>query len=526
MASDVEKSNEILILTDSMAEEKKRIESGQDATTDPHGEKRWALNPSNPNGKNNMNIGLVQPAINIVDPEELYRASFTPKGSYITRVSSRMAFFQGWKVVSEKDERDPADDAIVARIKELNKQYNLKNKFIQMTRSGAIFGQSLAFIQLDRNNKPFIRVAPIRQTEIDYDDVGGYPTIFHPIVQWGRGVKQLDIPADKAVLFIWDDDECGNGYTGIPALVSSYQTILRSEVVSDEYSTIIAERGLGFVDILAKHAKTLKELEKVRKSFKLGSDRVFVHSDEYEAKAQAGVQSNINFDEAMGRYTKDVSSSTGYPGMAMEGVQVGAVTGSETDQDNRAQMYKVIQEMAEPYMMKVYFLLDPKLKDKMFDFDWEYEIKQDRSKKANTFVTFSNAISSCQDLIKVDQALQLLELPPFGEEDGGNLLVSEWIAINSPTIDTQPDDPNRPNNDINPKDVPKPENDPTMPEKGNPDEKKEKLDTVAKDSNDVKTEIVKRLLNAGDSYTMINYFLKRVFGSGMSNSSIAALKNS
>lgn len=521
-----------------MLDEEEREKMGLDASTDPHGEKRWALSDNQKaDGSVSQRADLAQPAEMIIERDELYRASFTPKGAYITRVSIKFAFYQGWKIVNSKNRNDPVKDSLLQRVNELNKQYKLKQVFIQMVRTGAIFGRSLVYIQerptfayKNPKDKLYLRVSPVSEPEIQYDNASGFPIEFRLNVRKGRqGNAILTIPAEKAVLFVWDQDECGNMFQGIPALIAAYDTILRSEVVSEEFSTTVAERGLGIVDVLDKKAKTLEDLKKVRQAFKLGRDRVFVHGENYEVNVKAGISSGFDFDASQTRYTKDVSSGTGYPGMAMEGVQVGAVTGSETDQDNRAQMYRMIQEMCEHSMLDIYHLIDPKIED--FDLEWEFEIKQDRQKRAQTLATYGGAINQIQDLITVNQALSLMDLPTILPKEGGDLLVSEWIALKSPTIDTNPDDPNSPNNDIKAKDVPK--EDPKPPEESvDPS----KLDTVvnsagpvAKDSEDVmrrilKAEIAKRLIEKGNSYDSINVILKRVCGDGLSASTIAKMK--
>lgn len=526
-----ETDEQALFLTDSVLSKEQKTLVDKDSLGDPFYSKRgkWNLNTEGVDIKYDHEFLPTIPAQNVIEPEELYHASFTPKGAYITRVSVKFAFFQGWKLVKTKESHEAVDEPIAEKITKLNKDFSIKNIVIQMCRSGAVFGRSLVFLQekpphIKSKQRLFLRVAPILEQDIEYDDKTGWVTMFHPQVGWGFGHgKRLDIPPDKAVLFIWDQDECGNLFQGIPALLSSYQTILRSEIVSEEYSSTIAERGLGFVDVLDKKAKTFEDLIKVRRAFKLGRDRIFVHGENYEAKSVNGLSSGFNFDEAMNRYTKDISSGTGYPQMAIEGVQVGAVTGSETDQDNRAQMYRMIQEMAEPYIMQLYYLLDKSLVDADFELEWEFEVKQDRAKKAQVMATFGGAINQIQDLITVNQSLHELQLPLKKDKKEGDMLLSEYIALHSPVINTEPDDPNQTNNGARTKDYPK--EDVSEPSE---EEQKELLKTET-DSEQIpnaklKIEIAKRMLMKGDSYGVINTFLQLVLGSGLSNSTIQELR--
>jgi hypothetical protein len=529
-------SSEKLFLFDSMLTESEHNDMFQnDATTDPFGEKRWVLN-NNPQDDGNIQQSIegIKPAHQIVEPTELYRASFTPKGSYISRVSVKFAFYQGWRLVKSKDINDPLPDDLIAEFNRVNKQFRLKHIFIQMVRTGNIFGRSLVFLQ-DRpfpdryGNKVFLRVAPLFEEDIEYDDSdsgSGWPKMYHPMVMWGRGMKRLDINPTKSVLFIWDQDENGNLFTGISSLIAPYNSILRAETVSDEFSSNIADRGLGFIDILDKKAKVREDLTSVRKNFRLGKDRIFVHGDNYEAKVTQGISQAYNFDESMSRYTKDVSSSTGFPGMAMEGVQTGAVTGSETDQDSRAMMYRIIQELSEPAMLDIYALLSKKLADPNLELDWDFEIKQDRQKKASILSTYSNAIMAIQDLITVNQALRMLDLPQREKKEEGEMLLSEWIALNSPVIDTGVDDPTKPNNDVKKKDYP----DFGI---GSPETEEEKAELLKteKDSEEMdvdgllKEEIASRLIDNGQSYGTINVVLKKIFGRGLSNTTIKNIKN-
>jgi len=531
--------NQTLFYTDSMAENQKKVaEKGSDATVDPHGEKRWALNGNTKDGSGKTtfeNIIVLNPAQNIIPIDELYRASMTPKGAYITRVSTRLAFYNGWKHVSAKRTKDPLEDSLANRLDEMTAQYQLKRIFTQMVRTGKIYGRSLVFKQKDSRKLPgkdlFLRVSIIQDQDIDWDQEKGFPTMYHPTVNWGMGNKRLDIKPEDAVMYVWDLDEAGNLFQGVPELVTVFNTIVRNEAVSDEVATTVAERGLGFVDVLDNLAKDLNDLKKVRQNFKLGKDRVFVHGKQYEAKVTQGVQSSMDFVGIMGQYTKDTSSGTGYPGMAMEGVQAGAVTGSETDQDNRAQMYRITQENSEDAMKEVYYLLDPTLRTQIWEYDWDFEIKQDRAKKAQTLSTFAMAITTCQDLIKVDQALNLLEMPTFGPEDGGDLLVSEWIAINSPLMNTArgPNDQNFTNQgwktkrDLPQEDLPYPddaEKEKWIEEAESKDHTGEEQKAEKETDDLLKEEVARRLLAKQFGYNQVNFMLNRIFDSGMSNTTL------
>ena len=521
------KSDNNLYLTDSMIKEKSKEGKsnntniiGVDALSNPFYEKRdkWLSKYSN-DKRSSKEIYI--PAQDLIPRNELYYASLTPKGSFICRVSIKFAFFQGWKYTKSLVTHEPLETDLSKKLHKIDKNFYMKDVAVRMMRVSSIFGRSLVYIQENDVNvksktKFILRVSPIFEEQITYDDITGYPIKYEPYVAWGKSFKQIEVAADKGVLVIWDLDEFGNLSQGIPALISSYETICREEQLSNDYISTVSERGLGFVDILAKGAKNLKDLKKIRQAFRIGEDRVFVHGPQYEATAKPGVQSGFSFDDSKGRLTKDISSSTGYPSMAVEGVQVGAVTGSETDQDNRAQMYRIIQEMAEPYLEKIQWLIDGDLLKEEYEFEWDFEIKEDRGRKAQIMSTFAAGVNQIQDLITVDQSLNLLQLPLLGGEDG-KMLLSHWISDNSPVIDTLPTDPNKVDNGM------KNRINSVEDNKNNSKDKKEN----ANDSKQIEIEkrsTCKRLLLNGDSYTTVNETLMHIYESGLSYSTIVEMK--
>lgn len=519
MAKKVSESGELLFVTDSLlaqrdADERaaKTPSTGQDGSGDPF----WNDYEKEVSVKTSIRSMIA--AMRIIPPSELLNASYTYRGAYITRVSPMVALFQGWKFVKNKKEQDRLDDKLADRLFELTVKYNLKWLAIQFARTGAIFGRALIYKQFidqtDESQGIRLRVIPILDTEIIWDDVNGAPQIYRPIVRWGFGTKTLSLDPKECILFVWDEDELGNGYEGIPALISCFDTITNSEELENTYTNAVRERGVGVVDVLDKQAKKLDDLVTVRQNFKLGDDRAFVHGPRYEMQVHPGLQSGFNYDEIQARITKNQSMATGYPGMAMEGVQVGAVTGSETDQDNRAQMYRIIQERVEQTIIAIYKLLDPKLKNANFELQWDFEVKMDKAEKAQVMAQYGQVINDLPDLINVNQALQWLDLPP--EEDGELFKISEWRKLYemSPSVTHGKTDEFEEGG-----------------EKKDPDEElqdmtiKEDEKESVKRETEQKREIAKKMVAAGDSYSTINLVLKKIFKSGLNNSTIKKLRS-
>lgn len=510
-----------LYLTDSMlaqeAKEQQVPKVEKDATTDPNGEPEWRLSDT---GKSNLvSNESIKPAILIIPPDELWRCSFTPKGAYITRVSVNSAISPGWKYTTTKETKDPLKPDFLTRLELMDKQYKNKRITIQMLRTGAIFGRSLVYkeaLVIDKLSKFRLRVVPIREEQIIYNEDGTVKE-FIPIIRLGWGNKQLHLDPKECYLFIWDEDESGNGYQGISALLSVYQTIIRSENVADQFATTIKDRGLGIVDVEDTEAETKTDLKKLRQSFRLGDDRVFVHGSRYKMTVTPGVQTGFNFDTTMERWTKETSSGSGYPGMAMEGVQSGAVTGSETDQDNRAQKYNEIREMANEIIPHLHKLEDPKLDTNLYEPIWDFQIRMDKGRVAQVKSVNAQTLTTIPNLFTVNEALELMELPKRENESEGDMLLSDWNRANasfepvyrmsvskSQRFTETPEETNEDNPEIN------------------------KLEALKQEPNEEKVdkkEIAKRLLSQGDSYNKVNTTLKRIFKSGLSNKDIKELKD-
>jgi len=199
------------------------------------------------------------------------------------------------------------------------------------------------------------------------------------------------------------------------------------ENISEAYADLITMRGLGLVDVLVKGADTEEDLKPYVEKYKDPSSyRATVHNDLVEITTNEGIRGAFSLDDVLGRYTKEVSSASGAPSMRMEGVQTGTVTGSETDQDNVAELYSNLQERYEPYILKLYKMLDPTLDTTAFELEFPMDIKLDRMKNTQIFSTEAGSVMAVPDLLTVDEARDRLGYPSM-KGPRGDMTIAELM---------------------------------------------------------------------------------------------------
>jgi hypothetical protein len=403
---------------------------GKDDAFDPFYQRvvRASGNQSNPYAQ----IGNFVPAQQMIHPIELYAASFTPKGSFLTRVAPRSAFRSDWKFVPYKGSREPLKENLVTKLRAITKTYQLKKIVTAAVQVAEIFGRSLVYrrqvSQVGKAKKWRLFVTYIPDEYITYNQTENYIEMYRPMVGWGMGTKSIDIKPTDAVLFIGEMDPMGNGFQGIPALVAPYRTIVRGENIEEAWSDIVTKRGLGLVDLLVEGAETEKDLEPWLKKYgDPSSYNVLVHNERLKVETKDGMKQNFDLNATMDGYTKEIASSSGYPKLRIEGLQTGTVTGSETDQDTTAEQYSTLHERYEDPIMDLYRMLDTSLENEEFELEWEFEIKMDKARKSNIFATDSGSVMTVQDIIKVNQGLEILGFPAIKDKTG-EMFISEFIA--------------------------------------------------------------------------------------------------
>lgn len=501
--------------------------AGKDSSNNPFAE-------GNPAVGNTKKYAWPPLAQDLIDWTELWWTSFTPKGFFITWLSSRFALKSGWNHVTHKKAKTPVNNSLNTFLTKIKKEFQLKQIYQEADALAKIFGRALVSLETDGPDfyytKPFLRVYIIRDIDIDYDDKGDV-LYYRPIVRKGMGQVIRHINPENTVMFVYQKDPNGNGLQGISALLPNYKTIVRSENVAESYSNLLVQRGMSGIDVKVTGADTEKKLRPYARKFsKWSANSVLTHDENIEIKTLATINSGFNYEEVMSRATKDISSGSGYPSLRVEGLQTGAVTGAQSDQDNTAENYAAEQEMFEPFMIRVYQLIAQKVYNrsiKNFELDFDFDVKMDKSTIANIFQTYANSFSAVDTLITVNQALTRLDFPPADDLKIGEMLLidynAKWTEILEPKEETEnnpenPDDKNFENEDKEEEE--EEENDfADLPE-----EKKE--NETDQDGSITKLGMVHRLLGKGKSVRNIQNSLKTFFGSGINNNRLLEIKKS
>jgi len=418
--------------------------TGHDYAFDPFYQDIRRANGGQPIDFNNQ-VASLSRAQHLLHESELYAVSWTPKGSYITRVAPRAAFKIDWKFLKDREHKIRLDTKLEAKLKRIHKKYKVKKAVISAVQTAETFGRSLLYRRKTGSSKRVKKwklfVCRLPDEWISWDTGTNEIDSFNPVVGWELGTKQLNLDPKDCVLFIGEIDPIGNGHEGIPGTLTSYNTIVRSENVAQAWAAIVVKRGLGLVDITVEGAETDEDLKPWAEKYgNPSSYTVMVHNERLQVKVEEGMKASFNLDETMGRYTKDVSSATGYPSMRMEGVQTGTVTGSETDQDNQAEMYATLHERYEDSIVETYYMLDQDDEDAIdpetdiFELFFPMDIKLDRGKQTNIFATEAGAVMTVQDIISVNEARERMGLPLW-PDDIGNMTIAEYM--DSQTFDLE-----------------------------------------------------------------------------------------
>lgn len=413
--------------------------TGRDTAFDPFYSMAYRMSKD---GKIFDRIGFFVPAQEMVHPIELYCASLTPKGYFITHVAPRNAFRHGWEYVKQKKSTIPLDQKLKEKLVSLVRKNGVKFAVISAVQVSETFGRALLY---RRNIAPrgkkekwklFVSRLPEEWVKYDEDNV---IKEYYIQIGWGQyGYKMLTVKPEDAILFIGEIDPNGNGHQGIPALLPVYRDITRAENIKDSYANLITQRGLGLVDIKIEGVASQEELDPwVEEYGDPSSYNAIIHNERMEVQTADGIKASFSLDETVGRYTKEMSSGSGFPTMRMEGVQTGTVTGSETDQDNQAENYSSLQERYEPCIIETLNMLDPSLENEDFELDFPMDIKLDRMKQTQIFATEAGAIMTVPDLLTVNEARDRLKYPPVKEN--GDMTVTELINETMPE-ETPPDE--------------------------------------------------------------------------------------
>ena len=371
-------------------------------------------------------------AQNLVPEWELRSASFTSRGAFICRIAPRLSFKNWGRYIKRKGYPEPLDKESAKLVRDTVDKYKLKKKSVGTITVSETYGRGLAF-KFPVNgpgeaNEFIVRFTKLREEWIHYKkDNPRKVDHYKPWIMIGKARQPFRIEPEDAVLFIGEEDPEGNGYHGVPRLVSPYYAILRAENIEEAWAETINIRGMGLVDFLVEGAEGTEDLELYQEKYgDPSSYKTFFHNEEVKVQVFDGMKASFDFDSTMHRFTKDVSSATGYPGTRMEGDATPA-WGHEGAITNMAEQYNLLHESYEEFILKLIKLCEPRLKDVEFDIDWIYDIKLDERNKAIIRSTNANTIATVEELILVKEAREMLLMEPFGDERD-DMSVSEYIS--------------------------------------------------------------------------------------------------
>jgi hypothetical protein len=482
-------------------------------------------------------IGFLIPAETMLLKEQYYSASLTPKGRNLTWVAPKSAFHKGWLFVQEKRKKTQLPTRLRNHLINLNNDHDLKTHFTLAKSISMIFGRCLQFKRevgaAGTRSRVEIREIQIFDEWIEYNDAG-IPVMYRPVIHIGKEMRQIDIPARDAVLWIHNLDPFGNGYQGISELLAVFKTIKRSESIAQNFAEIITQRGLGQLDIEIDGIEDENDANKWADVYKdLVQESIIVHGSDMKTTVTPGMQAGFNYASTQETYYEDTSAGTGQPQLRMRGRSGGPPHGTTADQDNAAEVYAGIQESSEPFMKAFYRVLDPNLMGTQFEIDWRFDIKMDVQKRATVLSTNVNTVLAGAEIFSMGNAEEIMDVVLPIDDSDREKLVQEYIDEHF-EVEEMPVEGNI--NDGRPNDKGVTDTTPNAHTKqqentggrGNRSNKSTG-NNASVDSEYVyslgKEEFAELLMKNGLGYRPVNDFLKKRFGSGFDNKILKELRD-
>ena len=385
-------------------------------------------------------IGDLNSAMRSLSPMDLYKASTYRMGAFMCHVVPFLAFRNGWKFVEQKDTREPVDDDLNSELLLDTRKWKMRVQVPVAVDGSATLGRSLVFIDkmsgTGRRTRQILRVVPIDEEYIDWH--GPEPSVYRPLVWYGRTQIEKALGPEEVVIFRHTPDMFGNILEGRPAHFNSYKTIIRAERITRAYCNLIENRGMGLA-LVGLTGGTLNTADIIKYTQQFGNpgSRAFLFYPKslMEITVQDGIKPGFQYPDVDDRLTRHGSMSSGWPGQRMEGTQTGMVTGGKTDQDNTAENYAWWHELYEDSIIDLYYLINPEYIDKQFELDFPYDIIMDPAEKASIFEQYMRSITSATELMTVGPTYKLLDMKvPEGMDENENLAV----ALNKIQQELQP----------------------------------------------------------------------------------------
>jgi len=366
------------------------------------------------------------PVKRLISDNRLYVASLTSFGSFITSVYPKAAFQGKMEFVGTDD--DPLDPNVRDRLEALAKQYNVKNVVTRLAQLALTYGRYCCWIDEGDDGGYYLKVHYPRDFDLQWNELNQLTGI-KAILPKGIRTVMYDVPLQDLVFGVFDVDPFGNGYEGVPLLARAYWPLMWQNEIAQSWVEVMATRGLGMV-VFHVDGASAQELADLQSEWgDAASFNVLFTDEDVTVSTVNTTIPSYDFSSTNETINSMIAGSIGAPRGRMEGVLAGAVTGSETDQDNMAQMYSALQQDMIRTIVSIFELLDPSLREVDFSVEFKFEIKMDEGRKAATMATIADTLGVLEDILNVSQAFKLLGFPvPEGADQ--DMIFSLWRSKN------------------------------------------------------------------------------------------------
>ena len=369
-----------------------------------------------------------------INDNELMYASITSAGAFITKVMPKLMFRQTWRFLGP--DGTPLGKQMLNRLTNVMLRYSLPQFIERVARVAMIYGRALVFVERDvpeqfaQYNGTAVRVVSVKGSEIHQDE-NGWPEKYVFSRRRGRINVKYDIPAEDAVLVVYEADD-NEQLVGTSALRDVYMVLKWSAGITSKWSETMQSRGTGFLDFTLPTGTPEDVLDAIKSTYENTDDySTMFHTEQIQVQHMPTNPAAFDLAGTHDVFTQMISSATGIPQARIIGVQTGAVTGSETDQDNFAQILSAGQEEFEPDIKRIIKLLDPGIDPARYDIKWEFDIQMSDVARLNRIQLAADVISEIEELITVRQAFDLLQISRDLPEDELNMIYADWLRQNN-----------------------------------------------------------------------------------------------
>lgn len=416
-----------------------------DATT---GDPFWLDDNYNTGTSKPDNIGKQIPTYRMISEQQLNEASLTPFGYFIVAISTQLSFKDGWEFVSPDNPEEPPGKQTLSKLKAIDDMVDIKSLAIEAITEAKRYHRSAVgqIIIGPEGEKPdrLYRVTRLPDEWVKYDDEAiittggdrvsipvdrqrGEPIQITPFIPWAKGSRTVTFDKDNFRLCVNRRDPAGNGWYGIPELIAVYRIIKWDQNVLKAYDQVINQRGLGLLDVTIEGLKD--ETGARNWANKWGNPANYAglfHSERIQVETKEGMKANYNIADVSQVHRHYTSAGTGYPGERMIGVQTGAITGSQTDRDNMAEIYRTNHDMFDEFIISLYEMIDPEVKGK-FKLVFPINSKLDKETEASILGAMNDVVQASLDYMKVSVAEKFLGYEITEEKAEKDMYFTEWL---------------------------------------------------------------------------------------------------